>query len=178
MRLLTALLVMLLASSAVSAQNFETKSWRAAWIACPGEPASDYGVYLFRKTVDLKAVKAAVPVYVSGDNRYKLYVNGTLVSVGPGRGDAMHWRYEQVDIAKYLHEGRNAIAAIVWNDGKYRPKANMTFRTGFLLQSVDNAYKVMNTDKQYASGCRSYPPWQRCKSSPLWSGQPHGYLWQ
>ncbi|MEJ0033874.1 MAG: hypothetical protein WDO15_27660 [Bacteroidota bacterium] len=60
-------------------------------------------------------------MHVSADNRYKLFVNGTLVSLGPARGDLTNWNYETVDIAQYLVVGKNAIAALVWNEGSARP---------------------------------------------------------
>src|SRR6476619_4957688 len=62
-------------------------SWNAYWIAVPGEPPHDYGVYHFRKLLSLSAKPASFIVHVSGDNRYKLFVNESLVSLGPARGD-------------------------------------------------------------------------------------------
>ena len=54
--------------------------WDAAWIEVPGATQKDYGVYYFRKEVDLASKPAEFKVYVSGDTRYKLYVNGELAS--------------------------------------------------------------------------------------------------
>ena len=122
--LLSALL--LLASVPASAQfgpardpdapfDLKTDNWNARWISVPGTGAQDYGVYYFRKDVDLAAVPADYIVHVTGDNRYKLYVNGTLVSLGPAKGDATHWNYETVDLAPYLKPGTNVIAALVYH---------------------------------------------------------------
>ena len=57
------------------------KQWNASWIAVPGEPAKDYGVYLFRKNVELTNQSVSFIVHVSGDNRYKLFVNGILAGL-------------------------------------------------------------------------------------------------
>jgi hypothetical protein len=84
-------------------------------------------------------------VYISGDNRYELFVNGTRAVWGPARGDLTHWRYETVDVGPYLHSGKNLLAAVVWNDGPYRAVAQISNRTGFLLQSADAAYNLLNT---------------------------------
>ena len=62
----------------------DEKQWNAFWIGVPGH-ANDYEVCLFRKTLDLPAKPATYKVNVSGDNRYKLFVNGQLVSIGPAR---------------------------------------------------------------------------------------------
>ena len=102
------------------------KQWPASWIAVPGEGANGYGVYLFRKTIELPNTPASFVVHVSADNRYKLFVNGNLVSLGPARGDLTHWNYETVDIASSLQQGKNIIAAKVWNEGEWRPEAQIT----------------------------------------------------
>jgi len=95
-------------------------------------------VFHFRNTVDLATKPTSFIVRVSADSRYRLFVNGSSVSVGPARGDLLHWRYETVDLAPYLHAGRNVLAAVVWNWSEVRPGARISRRTGFLVQS-DNA---------------------------------------
>ena len=130
---LTAMLTLALSLSAL-AQDLQSQAWPAKWISVPGTSPSDYGIYYFRKDVDLTAVPARYLVHVTGDNRYKLYVNETLVSMGPAKGDALHWNYETVDLAPYLNGGRNVIAALVYNEGSRRPDSQISVRTGFLLQ--------------------------------------------
>jgi alpha-L-rhamnosidase len=126
-----------------------TKQWDATWINVPGEPGNGYGVYLFRKTLVLKAVPATFVVHVSGDNRYKLYLNERLVSTGPARGDLYYWNFETVDIAPYLLTGANTLAAQVWNEGDMRPEAQISWRTGFILQGNTYAESAVNTDTSW-----------------------------
>ena len=121
------------------------KAWPAQWIAAPDTPPRETGVFHFRKTLDLPAKPPRFVVHVSADNRYILFVNGTQVSRGPARGDLMHWRYETVDLAPYLHAGNNVIAATVWNWGEYIPGAQISRRTGFLLQSDDPSNAAINS---------------------------------
>jgi alpha-L-rhamnosidase len=110
--------------------------WSAQWISVPGASPFDYGVYHFRRTFELAAAPSSFPIQVSADNRYKLYVNGELASLGPARGDLYHWRYESVDIARYLKPGKNVLAAVVWNFAQYAPEAQITNQTGFLLEGA------------------------------------------
>src|ERR1700687_1123561 len=79
--------------------------WKASWIAVPGESLNAYGVYLFRKTITLTTKPDSFIIHVSGDNRYKLFVNEKLVSLGPARGDLEHWNFETLDISPFLHAG-------------------------------------------------------------------------
>ncbi len=125
--------------------------WNALWIAVPGAPQKDYGVYYFRKDINLGAKPDKFVVYVTGDTRYKLYINGTLASLGPARNDSKHWNYETVDIAQYLKAGQNVIAAQVWNEGQYTPVPNATIRTGFLMMGEGDA-AVVNTNDTWTRG--------------------------
>jgi alpha-L-rhamnosidase len=126
-----------------------THAWPAKWIAVPGEPAHDYGVYLFRKIIELKTVPSAFVVHVSADNRYKLFVNEKLVSLGPARSDLFYWNYETVDLAPYLASGKNVLAAVVWNEGGYKPEAQISWRTGFILQGDTDAEGTVNTGNSW-----------------------------
>jgi alpha-L-rhamnosidase len=125
------------------------KQWRASWVAVPKEPNTDYGVYLFRKTIEMASKPASFVIHASADNRYKLFVNGQLVSLGPARGDLNHWNFETVDLAPYLKTGRNVLAAQVWNEGKGGPEAQISLQTGFILQGATDAEKNINTNTSW-----------------------------
>jgi alpha-L-rhamnosidase len=123
-----------------------SKPWNAYWIAPANDPGREYGVYYFRKTIDLAAKPDSFIIKVSADNRYKLCVNGTLVSLGPARGDTYYWNYETVDIAPFLIAGKNSIAAIVWNEAESRPEAQISLRTAFIIQGNSTAEEILNTN--------------------------------
>jgi hypothetical protein len=124
------------------------ESWNALWIAVPEASQEDYGIYYFRKDINLDKQPGKFVVYVTGDTRYKLYVNGTLASLGPARNDSKHWNYETVDLAPYLKEGKNVFAAQVWNEGNFTPVPNATIRTGFLMMGEGDA-KIINTNNTW-----------------------------
>ena len=158
----------LLALLAGGAGSFaQPLTWTARWIDVPGASGQDYGVYHFRRTFDLPAKPAAFPVHVSGDNRYELYANGVRVSWGPARGDLLHWRYETVDLAPQLRAGKNVLAAVVWNDGPYKAVAQISLRTGFVLQSDNPAVNTNRNWKCLAD--KAYTP------QPLPRDQNTGY---
>ncbi|MBK0379786.1 alpha-L-rhamnosidase-related protein [Mucilaginibacter segetis] len=123
--------------------------WKAQWITVPDAPAKSYGVYHFRKSIALDAAPKKFIIHVSADNRYKLYVNDQLVSLGPARGDMYYWNYESLDIAPYLLAGKNMIRAVVWNEGEYRPEAQITDRTAFMLQGDTPAEEILNTNNTW-----------------------------
>ena len=146
-------------------------AWTAQWITHPTAPTLEYGVFLFRRTFLLPERPGEFTVYVSADNRYRLYVNGQYVCMGPSRGDIDHYRYETVDLAPYLQKGTNVIAAEVVNFGEHRQGAQQTFQTAFILQGkttdvVDidtggEGWKVLRND--------AYTP------IPVTASEVHGY---
>jgi alpha-L-rhamnosidase len=131
--------------------------WKAWWITGPGprlnrnlietdESIRNYSVLKFRKSFDLAVLPASFIVHTSADNRYKLFVNGKLVSLGPARGDLYFWNFETIDIAPYLKQGKNTLAALLWNFADLRPEAQITYRTAFILQGNSPIEEVANTD--------------------------------
>ncbi len=125
----------------------DQRPWNSKWIAAPNDDGQDYSVQYFRKSIDLESKPETFPVHVSADNRYKLFVNGELVSLGPARGDLSYWNYETVDLAPWLTEGKNTVAALVFNEGRHRPEAQISRRTAFIVQGAGEAVEVLNTNK-------------------------------
>lgn len=170
---LTFLLHLILLSPVLFAQEQATllnTLWNAHWIAVSGTSPDGYGVYHFRRSFDLPSRPDHFVVHVSADNRYQLYINGTRISWGPARGDLAHWRYETLDIAPYLRAGRNVLASVVWNDGDGRAIAQVSNRTGFLLQSDRPENATVNTSRAWV--CiedRAYSP------QPLPENERTGY---
>ncbi len=119
--------------------------WSSSWVTCPDVPQRDYGVYHFRKTFSIRELPSTFIIHVSGDNRYRLFVNGKPVLSGPARGDLYNWYFESIDIASLLTKGDNTIAAIVWNMGIYAPVAQVSNQTAFVVQGDTEKEKMVNT---------------------------------
>ena len=123
--------------------------WPAFWIASANVPGGNPGVFYFRREITLPSVPAHFWVHVSADNRFLLHVNGKYAAEGPARGDLFHWRFETIDLAPLLQPGPNVVAAIVWNFGELAPVAQMSYRTGFLMQGDTQAEALVNTGKNW-----------------------------
>lgn len=120
-------------------------AWPAQWIADGRWPGRRAGEFHFRRVLRLAAAPRSFPVAVSGDTRFLLRVNGHRVGFGPARGNPRAWRYERYDLAPFLHAGQNVIAATVWNFGARGPLAQMTLRSGFLLQGLSPPAEAADT---------------------------------
>ncbi len=127
--------------------NLFVKQWDAKWITHPDAINENSGVYLFKKDIELSSLSNEYIINVSADNRYKLYVNGTLVGMGPARGDILKWRFETIDIRPFLKEGKNSMSAMVWNFGSVKPVAQVSSDTRFIVQSNSPENSEVNTNK-------------------------------
>ena len=123
--------------------------WPASWIASASVPGGVPGAFYFRREISLSSVPPHFWVHVSADNRFLLHVNGKYAAEGPARGDLFHWRFETIDLAPLLQSGRNVLAAVVWNFGDLAPVAQMSNRTGFLMQGDTEAEASVNTGKDW-----------------------------
>ena len=143
--------------------------WTASWITHPTVPLREPAVLHFRRDFRLAEKPEHFIVHVSADNRFILYVNGARVGDGPARGDLAHWRYETFDLAAYLREGDNVIAATVWNFGIYAPIAQVSDRTAFVLQGVgDQAMPVSTPNGWLVERERGRAPIPRKAEDNFW----------
>ncbi len=126
--------------------SFAQEKQPALWISYPSANVTEYGVYHFRKTFDLEKVPEQLVVHVSADNRYNLFVNGESVCYGPAKGDLKTYKYDVIDIAPFLHVGKNLLAALVYNGGDDKPLAFISVQTAFMLQAENNKFDKVNTN--------------------------------
>jgi len=124
-------------------------TWTASWITDSSAPQREYGIYHFRKNFTLSTIPSIFVVNITADNRYRLFVNGKPVCSGPARGDLFNWYYETVDIASFLQQGENVIAAQVWNMGTVAAVGQISNQTAFLIQGNSEREKVVNTDSSW-----------------------------
>lgn len=119
--------------------------WPARWITHPAAPKADYGVWLFRRSLELPAKPGRFVVHVTADARYQLWVNGEPVLRGPQASDPAEWRYDSLDLAPWLRAGANVIAARIVGYGDLTPYPSMGLRTAFLLQGDTAAERLADT---------------------------------
>lgn len=101
--------------------------WLKEWSA---QDKEEPALVLFRKELYLAEMAKAAHIQISADSRYKLYINGKLVEMGPSRGDRQIWYYDEVDILPYLTEGENVLAVQVLRYPTQHQKGNHgIFRT-------------------------------------------------
>ena len=113
-------------SQGVQARSFsfhndcaKKSAWQARWIWLGGDQKG--AVAMFRKTIALNEAPTQVAAWLTADIKYRLYVNGRLVSRGPvdmGRdyagGQTHRWFYDARDLTPFFRKGKNVISAEVF----------------------------------------------------------------
>ena len=150
MKNILTLLILMTAVTVTGQRNPNAEpEWTAQWISLADADAEAAGMYLFRKSFNLDATPQEFKIRISADNRYKLFVNGKLVSVGPNWGDIKHWNYQVVDITAQIKLGENQLAIQVWNEADLRAVAQFSFKTGLIVQGESDLAKVVDTDTSW-----------------------------
>ena len=96
-----------------------TPPTHARWIGSD-HPFDLHEVYLdFRSPADfsLAAPPSAAHLHITGDSRYKLWVNGAFVGRGPARSWPHAQQVDRLDITPHLRTGANAIAIQLYQPG-------------------------------------------------------------
>lgn len=85
----------------------------AKWIWYPSDRVLQNTFVLFRKEFTLNSMPDTAAGWIIADSRYQLFVNGHRVQWGPAPFDPRWPEADPVDIARYLHPGKNVIACQV-----------------------------------------------------------------
>lgn len=98
--------------------TFETgltdKDWNADWIRRPASTTAEPDQFTYARkdfTLDSSPIIRA-RAYVSGDQQYEMYLNGTRVGKGEAYSFPDSQYYETLDVTHALHAGSNAVGLL------------------------------------------------------------------
>ncbi len=124
------------------ADKFVTDLNGVDWIGLPdnyNSRTNETTLLYFHHMFNIATIGEMV-IYISANNRYKLWINGKMVTVGPLKGDKWHHYYETINIKEYLRPGINVIGVEVlyyqpalYGDNKTAPMSIVTNNYGPLL---------------------------------------------
>jgi alpha-L-rhamnosidase len=136
--------------------------WLAKWIWVNGQ-APDRG--WFRKEVDLSSAPTRAIAWLTADKKYRLWINGRLVSRGPadqGRdyqgGSTGRWFYDIRDLTPFFQAGRNFIAVEVFRNW---PGGSVVSRSqGLLFEAQLDSLTVKSDASWRAVSAKEEHNWQ------------------
>lgn len=115
---------------------------KAAWVWHPDMPLGKECALLFRNQFTVDKETETV-IHVSADQRYELSLDGQLISLGPDRGDLMHWSFASYRVK--LTPGAHTLEALAAWIGDHAPCAQITHRGGFILAAEGPLAATLNT---------------------------------
>ena len=100
-------------SSATRASTVPVSAARWIW----ARASTDNQTIFLRRTFDLRAAPRTAKVYITADDFFTLFINGTQVDQSrPDPKDKSVWQHvHQIDAAPYLRSGKNVLAVRVLN---------------------------------------------------------------
>ncbi len=104
---------------------------------------------LFRKEFEAEAGKRTF-IYISADDYYKLYINGSFACQGPAPGYPFHYYYNKVEITDYIKDGRNVIAVHSYYQGLInRVWVSGDDRHGLILDVEQQGELIVSSDESF-----------------------------
>lgn len=162
-RMLFALMI-LLSSQSVCAQGTQSLDLAPArWIWYPSGRVLQNTFILFRKEFTLDRQPEKALGWILADSRYQLFVNGKRVQWGPAPHDPRWPEADPVDIASYLHEGKNVIACQVLFYGFGEGTWPMG-KPGFLFNADIDGQKIVSDSSWQSYLAKSWAPGQYKRS--------------
>ncbi len=107
-------------------------------------------VILFRKNTALVKLPQKAELKVTADDFYRLYINGVFVTEGPAPAYHFRYRYDVVDISKYLKKGVNTFAFLTYYSGLInRVCQSGDRRCGLCCELVCDGLSVFQSDESF-----------------------------
>ncbi len=105
---------------------------------------------LLRKSFVLESGPESPEIDVTGDDWYKLYVNGVFVAEGPASSYHFRHRYDRISLAGFLKPGENLIAAHVYYQGLInRVWTSGDLRQGFFAELRNGGKLALASDSSW-----------------------------
>lgn len=122
----------------------EHPDWRASWIAPRGVATLKNVFFRARHRWHLDEVPATSLLHIAAESRYRLYVNGVAVGLGPVRGTRRVTFFDSYEIATLLKPGENWLAIAVHSPNVPTFKAAPTQPA--IIAQIDDGSKVASDD--------------------------------
>ena len=104
---------------------------------------------LFRKRFSANAGTKTY-IYISADDYYKLYINGSFVCQGPAPGYHFNYYYNTVDITDHIIDGENIIAVHTYYQGLInRVWVSGDDRHGLILDIEQSGESILSSDESF-----------------------------
>jgi hypothetical protein len=123
--------------------------WSASWVSIDPIPLEPF-IVAYRCRFELDAT-TTFRLHLSADERYELYLDGTLIGRGPDRGDALNWYYQSYELS--MDAGSHVLVALVQKLGAMAPRAQISVAPGLIVTTQNLDAALLDT---------GLAPWEAC----------------
>ena len=129
---------------------FQPDNWPGQWI-WHSAPLQALEVAQCSLRFDPHQINLPLNIHVTADHRYKLYLNGELIGLGPQRGDLNNWYVDTYNLTSLIESATSTqvLTAIVWHYRENPPYAQIGFRPAFFLSAEGKKNHFINTSEQW-----------------------------
>ena len=113
---------------------FDANAWPGNWVWTQ-DSGDSFEVVQFCRWFTVNDILPA-KLHISADNRYKLYIDGIFVGLGPQRGTLDRYFFDTYDLSN-IKPGEHIFSAVVWHERDTAPSAQISSRPGFLAVVED-----------------------------------------
>ena len=114
----------------------------AAWIWHPDDDGSE--PFFCEFSLTLRCGEAAeIPLHLSADERYQLFIGDELIDCGPDRSELEGWSFHSY--ALVLPAGDHELRIRAWAVRERKPWAQVSYRAGFIAASEGAWAELVNT---------------------------------
>ena len=105
---------------------------------------------LFRRHFTLDIAPRQAKIFITADDYYKLYINGTFVAQGPSPAYHFQYGYNEIDVTKFLRAGENVFAVHTLYQGLInRVWVSGDERHGLLCDLVCDGETILCSDETF-----------------------------
>jgi hypothetical protein len=105
---------------------------------------------LIRKEFIVQGDRSEAYLDITGDDYYKVYINGGFVGQGPAQSPHFHYYYNRFPVSRFLQEGLNVIAVHVYYHGLISHSYNSgDYRQGLIAEIVLGDEVAVQTDASW-----------------------------
>ncbi|RZL16836.1 MAG: glycoside hydrolase [Pedobacter sp.] len=167
--------------------NIHAQSSREVQWIVPSTASNEANSWLaYRKVVHLSEKPAQIITKIAADSKYWLWINEKLVVFegslkrGP---DPENTYYDEIDLAPYVHKGKNTVAVLVWYFGKEGFSHKSSGKAGLYIESQVPSLNSNKTWKAsqlaaYQTAAAPMPNYRLPESSILYDASKGIGNWQ
>jgi alpha-L-rhamnosidase len=129
----------------------QVDNWQAKWIGIPTAKQDTNLWTCFRKEFSIGSEPRNARVKIATDSKYWFWLNGKLIVFegelkrGPNPRDTY---YDELDLSKHLHKGKNTIAVLTWYWGRDGYDHKSSGKAGLLFEATIGDKKI-GSDKTW-----------------------------